>query len=568
MKHTGYPALTGRIKISLASSLVLLPAIAGAQEDKEPFNRRIEVTREYIPEVDGARKIDFAPRMQDTVTLKPDINYSITPTPWKTVFGTKPIAPVGISTAEYRVRRPVYLSLGGGYPAQSAADLYADFSSRSDVRAGMYLNHYGQWSKLENYAGERKDGKWTENRLGVYAGRDFGRRSLDFDFKGVFNYYAPFDKEQSGCIVPTGTTLFLLNASLTFGDAFTDFSRFNYRFGVDAGTWLDEFNELGDAFVGNAFADFGWKAGRGAILAGVSFDGWKAEDEYDWYAAFVPEYRLNSGRLSLSAGVKVYYNDFKFPNFPYDYGYEFAKGDHVYVLPKVHVTYKVADAFVPYVELDGDIGSGSYPALSEINPYSGRNTGRPKTAGLQGGFRGGVASSFTYGAYAGYMIAELPYCVKARDTVLALFFTGLAPVNMFYAGLSAGFKLPFGLGIEGGLRYNSYNTDGNIWNGRSGRIGIGIPEFTASAIVGYNYRDRLFISAGVEATGQRHLASEYNMFEALPATVNLKASIEYKTGPRFSVFASGDNLLNQKIYRYLGYPALGANAVAGVKMVF
>ncbi len=54
----------------------------------------------------------------------------------------------------------------------------------------------------------------------------------------------------------------------------------------------------------------------------------------------------------------------------------------------------------------------------------------------------------------------------------------------------------------------------------------------------------------------------------VPATVNLRVDMEYKTGERFSIFAVGDNLLNRRIYRYLGYPALGTNVLAGVRMLF
>lgn len=557
-----------RKTLLIAVAGAMLPAVVKAQEENASLERRIEVTRQYMPEVEGARKIDFPPRMQDTVTLKPDIKYSITPTPWKSVFGTTPIAPVAISTAEYKPFKPLYLMLGGGYPAQSAVDLYAAFPTRGDVRAGVYVNHYGQWSKLKNDAGVPKDAKWTENRIGVYAGRDFGRRTLDFDFKGIFNYYAPFDKVQTGCIEPPGTMLFMLDASLKFGDTFTDLSRFNYRFGINAGTWFDGFTEYGKALVGNAFADFGWKAGKGAILAGVSFDVWRADSEHDWYASIVPEYRLSSGRWSLAAGLKLYYNVFNLSGFRDAFEDLYADGDHVYVLPKIHVSYEVAAAFVPYITLDGNIGSGAYPALSGMNPYSAGNTARPKSAELRGGFRGGVSSALAYDAYAGYMIAELPYFVKAPDDVLALFFPALAPVNMFYAGLGVEFKLPFGLSLEGGLRYNSYNNSGNFWSNAGGRVGMGIPAITVSGDVKYQYRDRLFISAGAEFIGKRHFASSRDLWIEAPSSVNLKAQVEYKTGSRLSVFLKGDNLLNSRIYRYLDYPALGINVLAGVKMVF
>ena len=126
----------------------LAAGVLTAQEDAASITQRIEVTRQYVPELGEAQKLDFPPRMADTVTLKPDISYAITPTPWKSVFDTEPIAPVAISTAEYRHQRPFYLMLGGGYPAQSRLDFYAAFSTPRDIRAGVYANHVGQWAKL------------------------------------------------------------------------------------------------------------------------------------------------------------------------------------------------------------------------------------------------------------------------------------------------------------------------------------------------------------------------------------------------------------------------------------
>ncbi len=166
----------------------LAAGVLTAQEDAASITQRIEVTRQYVPELGEAQKLDFPPRMADTVTLKPDISYAITPTPWKSVFDTEPIAPVAISTAEYRHQRPFYLMLGGGYPAQSRLDFYAAFSTPRDIRAGVYANHVGQWAKLENERGTKEPASWTENGVGLYAGRDFGTRSLDFDIRYGYNF--------------------------------------------------------------------------------------------------------------------------------------------------------------------------------------------------------------------------------------------------------------------------------------------------------------------------------------------------------------------------------------------
>ena len=215
----------------------LAAGVLTAQEDAASITQRIEVTRQYVPELGEAQKLDFPPRMADTVTLKPDISYAITPTPWKSVFDTEPIAPVAISTAEYRHQRPFYLMLGGGYPAQSRLDFYAAFSTPRDIRAGVYANHVGQWAKLENERGTKEPASWTENGVGLYAGRDFGTRSLNFDIRYGYNYYTTMDKVWTGYMEPENIYYHKVQTSLTFGDAFTGLSRFNYRFGIAGSLW-------------------------------------------------------------------------------------------------------------------------------------------------------------------------------------------------------------------------------------------------------------------------------------------------------------------------------------------
>lgn len=151
----------------------------------------------------------------------------------------------------------------------------------------------------------------------------------------------------------------------------------------------------------------------------------------------------------------------------------------------------------------------------------------------------------TYDVYAGYLIGELPYFLKTGET----FVPRLAPVNLFYAGAGVGLKLPMGFGLQAGVRYDSYNNAGNFWSGRGGRVGMGIPEFTVTGRASYCYRDRFSVGISVEVLGERRFASLQNLDTAVPATVNLKVDAEYKTGPRFSIFAAGDNLLNRRIYR-------------------
>ena len=552
-------------RIILVALALTVVGMLQAQTD-EPISQRIEVTRQYVPELEGARKIDLKPQMTDTVTLKPDIKYSITPMPWHSVFGTKPIGAVGNSTAEYKREKPAYLMVGGGYPAQSTLDFRLGLPVGRDTRMGFYADHYGQWTRLENIFQQKERGYWTENTIGVHVSHDFDRRSLDFDFNYGLNYYMLLGED----IINTGlsATVFYnhVTTSLVFGDTFTDFSRFNYRVGMKGRFWG---NLQGDTSFGNplsdVFADFGWKWGKGVMLVGIDFDGWWSSGLYDWGIAFEPEYRFEIGRFNIKAGIFAYYDRYRYRCTSGKYS-----DGQFYILPEIEASYAVFDALVPYISFDGDVASGDYLSLAELNPYMYGYTARPKVADIRGGIRGDAGSVVAYDAYVGYLVGALPYFTSG-DAAMGfggLFSVSLSPVNWFYAGAGVEVRLPFGLGIHFGAKYNSYDTAGNMWSNGHGRVGMGIPDFTVYGTLSYNYRDRFVASVGTEVFGRRHFAACYDNYVGLPGTVNLKASLEYKTGHKFSIFLKGDNLLNQRIYRYLGYPDLGANVIGGIRLLF
>ena len=60
----------------VAALMAALPWGASAQVEK-----RVEVTKAYVPSVEGASKLAVVPDMTDTVKMRPEIDYTITPLP-------------------------------------------------------------------------------------------------------------------------------------------------------------------------------------------------------------------------------------------------------------------------------------------------------------------------------------------------------------------------------------------------------------------------------------------------------------------------------------------------------
>ena len=544
-------------KIIFTVSAILLTAGVLCAQENESLNRRIEVTRQYVPEVEGARKLEYSPRMTDTVTLKPYIDYAITPTPWKSVFGTEPIAPIDISTARYEPMQPFYLRIGAGYPLASLANIRASFGNRASRHFGIYADHSGQWQQLidnlNNYYGR------NENRLGFKGGFAAGKRNFDYDL-----HYNLNARQWNGMNVHSAFNYFNnLDMNIRFGDSFADLSRFNYRVGIDGGLWGNSLQSLTHNGGAGAFADFSWPAGNNAaVMLGAGFDGYWATGISDQLISLTPHYRIYASDLTLKVGAKLYFNAFN---------RNANRGNDIYAIPDIKISYRFLPALEPYLNIDGNVGSGSYNALYELNPYvTPLSAGmRPKSVALQGGIRGNARDILVYDINAGYLAAETFCFVRSFDTGA---FTPIAvPLNTTHVAANLGLKFPFGFGILAGARYNVYNNDGNFWraaNGNLSRFGMGIPALNLSAALSYDCRNKLFTKIGVDFVGKRYFASVQDYYTEVPAYVNLYASAEYKFNSKFSLFLRGDNLLNAPMYYYLDYPEFGISVMAGFTVIF
>ena len=80
------------LKIALCLFVVALPMVAAAQVAKQ-----VEVTKAYVPEVAEAVKLPVEPNMVDTVKMRPEIEYSISPKMYATDLATHRFKPATVT---------------------------------------------------------------------------------------------------------------------------------------------------------------------------------------------------------------------------------------------------------------------------------------------------------------------------------------------------------------------------------------------------------------------------------------------------------------------------------------
>lgn len=172
------------------------PKTEKAAETKETkagdLNREMEVTRAYEPTVSEANKLNVKPNLVDTVKLRPEFSYGITPSPIAYGFEVTPIKAATVDIDLYKRLNPLYAKVALGYPMQSLADVYFNTTGKSKGMFGAYLNHYGSWSKLENGDGIETPASQTFNKIGVLGERRWTRYVLNgeigVDYDMVIRY--------------------------------------------------------------------------------------------------------------------------------------------------------------------------------------------------------------------------------------------------------------------------------------------------------------------------------------------------------------------------------------------
>lgn len=588
----------------LAALLAAIPCIATAQVEKQ-----VEVTKAYVPDVERATKIPAVPDMTDTVKLRPEIDYAITPLSFASDFDTRPIRPAQVTYWEFNRPRPFYLKAGAGYPLNSVIDFYASTQHPGTGYAVGFVNHEGRYADIRNDFGRKRDAVRMTNRVGAAAGKYFGRHVLEgsvaYENRLYHRYGAGGGDAAAGIpqIAPGRPDYGDAELKLRFGDEFKDLSRFNFEVAFHAGLFWDHSDFEGythparQTGVG-ASAKLARRFGRHLVQLQGGFDrmaGQKALDGYseNLFTAGL-RYGCAGGFIDFTAGADYY-------------------GDRIrgaepgnYVIPYARLRFDLGTKTLqPFVEADGGVRENSYRSLTRLNPYlchplraaGGDDPSVPDAAfaplarsTVNYDFRVGIDGElwrerFTYRLYAGFEIRDhfVYWCSVpgagglSSAELYGSFMPVTGRVTVMSFGGEAVLRPASGFRLSLGARGNIYNDEG-VWREGDTRCKLenGLPSFEGHA--GAEYEGRK-VSFGVsvelqsarrwsvlnrdEATGE----CLSRRFEA-PFGADLRVHLDWRAGGRVTIFGEGRNLANRRLYRYAFYPEYGANCTVGVKLEF
>lgn len=571
------------IKIVLGVSLLGMTTVTKAQVDK-----RVEVTKDYQPVVSGAMKLPVVPDMADTVKMRPEIDYTITPLMYSPELVTAhSFKPATITYWDFNRPTNFYLKMGVGYPINTVGDFYM---STYNVRTGYLMaaaNHYGEFGKRANLFGDKRNALRASTKAKIAGGAYWGKRMFEGEIaygSEIGNRYAAplwlynsYDDETAAPTDPKYKAEYEdFSLKLRLGDDFQDLSRTNFSIDLfgdyfhDKSDWaaadykLQEFDFGASARVGRRF-------GRHYIEASARYNGVSGikdlhtKDNTVWAGL---RYGYTANAIDLLAGA--------------DYCYDKSDAAHSYILPYVKLLLNVTNngAFIPFVEVEGSLQSNDYYSLARRTVYVGYTEAMqelPNTLAydFRAGFMGKLAHGrFGYRLYAGLSFADnaLYWYNFNYDWMMA----AAARQDVVTVNLEMDYRPVDELIISAGAHARFFNNkaeliDGfKMANGRSPfdaylKLRYKHKKFSVGASARFNAATEWCRAGMVETVSGAALAA---VNEKMPSYLDLGVDFEWRIKEDWAIFVEGSNLANMKIYTLDYFRERGIGCTAGFKFTF
>lgn len=531
-----------------------------AYAQEEGFTKQIEVQKEYEVVVRSAERIEQEVALLDTVIVRPELSYRITPTAHITHFATSPLKPMEISTAEWVVPHKFYINVGGGLPLQSEADLYWTPIDNGIGRLQLWLNHEGREGKTSTFEGdERVKGMTLRNMAGVKYDTRIGSRthlSAEVKYRGTLG-------DSYGGVGAIAERLFVsvndVEARVKLLGDFGNSSPLAYEanaMGLRA--WNNSAEHVG-RFNFN-FGLLGLNNVKGWLPPRVTLH-WSgvqsvcAEPYFDTSITFIPEWSLRIGKwvaVDLVAG--------------YDHMiYKGAKNSLDGLILTLDVAFDKYRFATPYLTLVNDVETQVTRTGLWENPYMAMLPLDTRKIYLAEVGVKGNAGSWGY-KLSGAVRQFSSYLFEVIDEGSSLLSYGSSTnQTVWYADAEATWRPSERLCVEVDAEYitlGSATGSTAYYSPRKWKVGgnvcwqpLGSLRFTARC----EWRSAMEVAV--------RSASAWSVVE-MPSYCDLGVEAEWLVDEGVALWLRGDNLLNQPIYHWATYRALGAGFRLGASVRF
>ena len=569
---------------SIKRSLFLISILSGGflfAQDKPLGSETVIVVKPYTPSVSDAFKIKETPSLGDSVSLeKKPVKYSIFSVPVASTFTPSK----GRATTVEREKRiklyDNYVTLGFGTYSSILAEFYTNFEVSKSDNFGVFLTHNSSQGGIEevrlddkfydtelnlNYNSRNRKSSWnTElglqhqlfNWYGLPEGMNFSDEFVR-DIDPQQNYYSAF-----------------VGGNLELYDSFFEKASAKYRYFGDSFSSSENHFKTDATFEVNIANELITTKLTADVLNGKFDREYNSPAQIDYNLmnfGITPSLVILRDDLTLNMGASFYYAlDAE------------ASNSSFYIYPQVSASYRMAgEYFIPYAGVEGSLDQNTYYQLAQENPYVSPTlnitpTDKPFDAYL--GAKGKLSNSIAYNLRGSY-ISEFNKALFLKNMVnssnpeaysngnsFGIVYDDVNTLS-FFGEINIDIKRNFRLGMNATYFNYSSEFEAEAWN---------LPEFEASILADYQITEKWFAGANLFFTGERKDREESlvggdaltSRTVTLDSFVDLNANVGYRFNDQLSIFARGNNLLNDSYQRWTNFPVQGIQVLAGATYKF
>lgn len=597
---------------------LFLPAIAAAQQKIDPT---VEVQKDFDGKMINIHKSKLNTVFNDTLnSFNLNFNYSIFDKPYKDLYEFTPLPSAQIHSP-VEEKYPVLLAkIGLSFPLNPAADVYFQPRIKGNNTLQFNASYNGYWGEIPFVAIQPGTFKTTRikdekaqadnavfSAAGAY-GYHWDKGELSFALGYSNNYYTYYGFSPLNTLLsPNSIPLYQsikesgymrdnyshryqqTGAKFHIGsvDAKSKGAKLNYKLDIDYSYTTDKLpgekgfikeglllNKLNENFIkirgeiGPAFGRYNkFTVGlnsENAIYTGIQ------DYKYGLYE-IIPQYTFEKERWVINAGIKLS-------------GKYKSKDDtdkyHNLFFVKANISYEITqdNAWI-YANIDGGNILNSYSRIVDENKWISQNIDLKATSIpllIKGGIRGKIYNKLSYDAYVKYTVYEgllqYIYTTPGDGIPVTHLENQLTAVYSNHKEFTVGAELKwnskdFVAGTS--LEYSSY-TYGKKGTGISNQKPYGYTPFKWYLFGTYNWRERIFVGATVHFRAATPVYSQAYPEEntKIRSFFNLGINAKYVINRSFSVFITGENLLNAQIQYYPQYLEKGISFGAGLLVKF
>lgn len=567
------------LKLLSLFAAITIPLLApkpifGQQLDPD----EIKVIAPFQPTISEAFKINFNPRIEDTIKVTTDFTYSINPSKVPIKLTVDPISPARMRGEPLAKLYNGFVKAGLGNYITPYAEIFYNTRRSNEFAYGVHLRHISSGGGIEHYA----HSGFSDNMLNLHARRFLRNHTLgaNLNFERSMVHFYGFRRDE---FLNQPAILDSID-NLTKRDIRQRFNFFNPQIGLSSNytdkTKLHHSVNLRYYFLSDRFDarehNLGLDAEIGKELPEdplgyAETQNFNLDLSADYFHNSLGDTAINRSLFSITPTFSSYYKDFTFyVGLRALAQIDTASYARFYPVAGAEVNL-IDEILVAYASLDGNMQKNTFRQLSLINPFMNNNVPmhfQNTRSTLRSGFKGSVSTVASYNlSVANSSITNYPFFVTDTASLLRNRFDVIYDdVRLFnfraeiFSNIGERIKLGFT------SDYFQYTLDNELepWHK---------PELKFTVSFKYNMQDKIILTANAFARNSIFARSfnELGLVERKEIHgfhVDANLGIEYRYTNILSVFLNLNNIQNQPLQRWYNYPSQRFNVLGGITYSF